>query len=106
MLSKDTIERWMSECANDPSLRRQIFKEEWRELCHLAMRGLSLPPEALAQDTARYQYLRKLMYVSGKGWLLGKAIPCVGEYDYNLAGAKACAAFDMAIDLQLPQGER
>lgn len=55
------------------------------------------------RDGERYRYLRRLMYVSGKGWLLGKAIPCIGEYDYNLAGAKMHAAFDMAVDVQLPE---
>lgn len=60
--------------------------------------ALARPEGSVEKDAARYRFLRNRCYVSGQGWLLGKAVPAIGKYDYNLAGEEARKALDAAID--------
>jgi hypothetical protein len=51
ILNAEAIKVWREECANDRYNRSMIFADEWRQLCDLALKGLSSGPnDAEATD--------------------------------------------------------
>lgn len=63
ILTNRAVETWREECADHPQRRLMIFAEEWRELCDLALKGLTQPeavsinPLQMALDSEEFYEL-------------------------------------------------